>query len=125
MSLPRHQRKCAAERRRTRHARPRKEPTLHSRGTNVPMHHAFTLPRTKALKAAVIYEAPVSGVREQEWLRDHWREHIGQWVALQGNQLVGEAVSAREALEQARASGHRSPFLVHVTELSKLPFGGW
>ena len=33
--------------------------------------------------------------------------------------------SSREALEQARALGVFSPFLVHVTEPSELPFGGW
>jgi Family of unknown function (DUF5678) len=66
-----------------------------------------------------------SGVREQEWLRSHWREYAGRWVALDGNRLVSEAAGAREALEKARAAGVRSPFLVHVTAPSELPFGGW
>lgn len=65
------------------------------------------------------------GIREQEWLRDHWREHIGQWIALDGNLLVGEGRSAREAHSKAREAGHPSPVLVHVTEPSELPFGGW
>ena len=131
MSLPRHQFAALvsgvskAERKRTRQTRTSKKCNLPSLGVNVPMHGIFRQARTKAPKAAVVHEAPVSGVREQEWLKHHWREHIGRWVALEGEQMVGEAVSAREALEQARASGHRSPFLVHVTESSELPFGGW
>jgi hypothetical protein len=44
---------------------------------------------------------------------------------LDGSRLVAEAAGAREALEKARTSGVISPFLVHVTEPSELPFGGW
>lgn len=65
------------------------------------------------------------GAREREWVRSRWREYAGLWVALDGNRLVGEATGAREALEKARAAGVVSPFLVHVTEPSELPFGGW
>src|SRR5437867_3407425 len=112
-------------RKRTRRAGLRTKPSLLSLGTNVPMHRGFTRSRVRALKATVFCEVPAPGAKEQEWLRYHWREHIGRWVALQEGQLVGEAISAREALEQARSSGHSSPFLVHVTEPSELPFGGW
>ena len=35
------------------------------------------------------------------------------------------STGAREALEKARSIGVPSPFLVHVTEPSELPFGGW
>jgi len=65
------------------------------------------------------------GAREQEWVRSHWREYVGRWVALEGSRLLAEAAGAREALEKANASGVVSPFLVHVTEPSELPFGGW
>lgn len=65
------------------------------------------------------------GALEQEWLRQHWREHLGNWVALDCGRLVAEAPGAREALERARAAGFATPFLAHVTAPSELPFGGW
>jgi hypothetical protein len=77
---------------------------------------------------AVIAVAPsvaILGMKEQEWIQSHWPKYVGRWVALDGDNLVGEAPVAREALEQARARGVGSPFLVHVTEPSELPFGGW
>jgi len=67
----------------------------------------------------------ISGKREQEWIESHWREYAGRWVALDGSRLLAADASAREALEKARALGASSPFLVHVTEPSDLPFGGW
>ena len=70
-------------------------------------------------------EEGISGVSEQEWLRCHWREYAGKWVAIDGNRLIAEATGAREALQTARAAGVGSPFLLHVTEPSELPFGGW
>ena len=70
-------------------------------------------------------DAGRTGVRERDWLEHHWREHVGRWVALDGGRLVGEAANAREALQRARESGHSMPFLVHVTEPSEKPFGGW
>jgi hypothetical protein len=67
----------------------------------------------------------IPGAREQEWLRTHWREYVGRWVALDGDRLIGQAVRARDAMDQARAAGVASPFLIHVIEPSELPFGGW
>jgi uncharacterized protein (DUF433 family) len=69
--------------------------------------------------------AEVSGARELEWLRSHWQEYVDRWVVLDGDRLVTESASAREAAEKARALGFSSPFLVHVEEPSDLPFGGW
>jgi len=76
-------------------------------------------------KHQVMESTPSSGAREQEWVRSHWQEYAGRWVALDGSRLVADAAGAREALEKARAAGVVSPFLVHVAEPSELPFGGW
>jgi hypothetical protein len=94
-------------------------------GAIVRMPHPFS--RRRARKAVVPAGSGMaaSGAREQEWVRSHWREYAGRWVALDGARLVAEATGAREALEKARAAGVVSPFLVHVAEPSELPFGGW
>jgi len=98
---------------------------LPARGAIVPMPQ--TLSKRRASRAPVSRQADfaASGLREQEWVRSHWREHVGNWVALDHGRLVAEAARAREAVEKARAAGFPSPFLVHVTEPSELPFGGW
>src|SRR5713226_2283129 len=59
--------------------------------------------------------------RERDWLIEHSTEYAGQWVALDGGQLVAEGSRARDVLEKARALGHDQPLLVHVAERSALP----
>jgi len=81
--------------------------------------------QSKVRRALPAAHTAAPGGREQEWLRIHWREHVGSWIALDDGRMVGEATRARDALEQARSAGFPSPFLVHVTEPSELPFGGW
>lgn len=94
-------------------------------GAIVPMPKAFSKQRAPKGAVSAGSDVAASGTREQEWVRSHWREYAGLWVALDGSRLVGEATGARDALEKARASGVVSPFLVHVTAPSELPFGGW
>jgi len=94
-------------------------------GAVAPLPHAFSRRRPPKAAVSAGSDTATSGVREQEWVRSHWREYAGRWVALDGSRLVAEATGAREALEKARAVGVVSPFLVHVTEPSELPFGGW
>jgi hypothetical protein len=89
------------------------------------MPQAFSKRRPSKTKGAAGFDLATSGTREQEWVQSHCREYAGRWVALDGGRLVAEAAGAREALEKARALGVFSPFLVHVTEPSELPFGGW
>jgi hypothetical protein len=89
------------------------------------MPHLFASRRTAKAIVSANSDMAEHGAREQEWVRSHWREYVGRWVALEGSRLVAEAAGAREAVEKAKASGVVSPFLVHVTEPSELPFGGW
>jgi len=91
----------------------------------VPKPKVFSKRRGPNTTVSANSDLATSGESAQEWIRSHWREYAGLWVALDGSRLVGEARGAREALEKARASGVVAPFLVHVTEPSELPFGGW
>lgn len=81
--------------------------------------------RTLCADVSTAPEEVVSGEKEMEWLRSHWREYVDRWVVLDGDRLVAESASAREAAEKARAIGFSAPFIIHVTEPSDLPFGGW
>lgn len=91
----------------------------------VPIGQMLSGRRTPKNAGQAHARASASGANEQEWVRSHWREYTGLWVALDGSRLVGVGTGARLALEQARALGVVSPFLVRVTEPSELPFGGW
>jgi|SRR5262252_6444626 len=63
--------------------------------------------------------------REYQWLKDHAREYVGQWVALEGYQLVGSGATAVEALEVAKASGIDRPLVVQVEDPEGPPFAGF
>jgi hypothetical protein len=113
------------ERRPIRRPQRRKGLDLPSRGAIVPMRTAFSRRPAQKAAAAPASDMDFSGAREQEWLRTQWREYVGLWVALDGDRLIGQAVRARDAMDQARAAGVAAPFLIHVIEPSELPFGGW
>jgi len=63
--------------------------------------------------------------RRMAWLKAHREEYAGQYVALDGDRLVGSGATIREAHNQARRHGVPDPFLTHVSSASDAPFGGW
>jgi len=63
--------------------------------------------------------------REQEWLRLNGPRYPGEWVAIEGDQLVGRGESAKAVLLQARAAGIPHPLVMHIPKEPPLPFGGW
>lgn len=65
--------------------------------------------------------------REQHlaWLKEHREQYAGQYVALDGDRLVGCGPTIRDAHKQAREQGIENPFLVHVSSANDAPFGGW
>ena len=63
--------------------------------------------------------------REQEWLRLNGPRYAGQWVAIDGDELVGQGDNARAVLLRARANGVQHPLVIQIPKESPLPFGGW
>ena len=63
--------------------------------------------------------------RRMEWLKLHREEFAGQYVALNGEVLVGHGVTIREAHQQAKEKGVEKPFLVHLTSENEVLFAGW
>jgi len=64
--------------------------------------------------------------QEMAWLKNPDARFLGQWVVLEGNEVIAHASEAKVAYEEARATGIRSPFLVFVPEPDESPFaGGW
>jgi predicted DNA-binding antitoxin AbrB/MazE fold protein len=62
---------------------------------------------------------------EQEWLRAHGREYSGQWVALDGEELLSHGSDARRARDEARAKGIRTPLMVHIPDEPDPPSAFW
>ncbi len=62
---------------------------------------------------------------EQEWIAKHKDDYVGQWVVIEGDQLIVHGTAARTVYEAARAAGIKVPFLVRVHPADDLPFGGW
>jgi hypothetical protein len=70
---------------------------------------------------------PVYRTNEQEraWINAHRAEYLGQWVALDGDDLIAHGTDARSVYEEARARGIVAPYLVHVTPKVEAYVGGW
>lgn len=52
--------------------------------------------------------------KEREWVRQHRDEYRGEWVVLDGDQLIGHTTDANEAtaiFKQARTEGVRAPYV--------------
>ncbi len=63
--------------------------------------------------------------KEQEWLAQHEKEYVGEWVVLDGDRLVGHGADPRPIVAEARLAGLQSPF-VHFVAANSDPFmGGW
>ncbi len=52
--------------------------------------------------------------RQLEWLKTNREKYAGQYVALDGDRLVGHGATIREANEQSKHSGVKNAFLVRV-----------
>src|SRR6185295_16360156 len=82
-------------------------------------------PRTNgmALNAAELHAQK----REQHmaWLKAHRHEYADQYVALDGDQLMGSGRNIKEADERAKKNGCDQPFLVHVPPSEGGSWGGW
>lgn len=63
--------------------------------------------------------------REYAWIRAHRNEYAGQYVALDGEQLLAAGESGRAVLAEARKLGVPVPFITRIEAPDELPFGGW
>jgi hypothetical protein len=64
-------------------------------------------------------------IREREWLKEHRSEYAGQYVALDGNNLVSHGTDGRKVYADARQAGVEIPYIVRIEAEDEPPFGGW
>ena len=70
-------------------------------------------------------EAASTRHQELEWLKAHSEEHLGEWVALDGNQLVSHGSTARTVRDESRRKGIQRPLLVRIPDEADRPSAGW
>jgi len=64
-------------------------------------------------------------IPEKEWLRVHGQKYSGQWVALNGEELLSHGSDARGVRDEARAKGVQTPLMVHIPDEPNLPSAFW
>lgn len=81
---------------------------------------AFEEPQLLALKRVLaVPKVSKKGVAdfdrsgEYQWLREHGREYVGKWVAVEGDRLVAVAESLKELRGQLRDLNLAKPPLIH------------
>ena len=62
---------------------------------------------------------------ELEWLARESGPYSGEWVALDGGQLVAHGLRLAAVSAAARAAGVEEPFFASVPDDRDLPFAGW
>ena len=68
------------------------------------------------------------GIRQlrMEWLKSHREEHGGQYVALDGDQLLAVGSNYRIAREKALAAGKPNAFITYLSKPDEVAeMGGW
>lgn len=63
--------------------------------------------------------------KAQEWLAQNREQFMGQWVCLEGDQLIAHGMDALQVHAQAKAAGIQAPFLEHIVEDNEPFFAGW
>ena len=63
--------------------------------------------------------------KSREWLKAHRDEHIGKWIVLDGDKLIGAGDDPRPIVAQARAAGVTQPFVEFIRDTSEPFMGGW
>lgn len=59
-----------------------------------------------------------------KWIDEHKKEYLGQWVCLDGDDLISYGSDAVEVDKEARAKGIKAPFVVEIIEEPEYYGGG-
>ena len=62
------------------------------------------------------FQADASRSRESQWLTENWAAYLGQFVCLEGSQLISSGTDAQQVYAQAKAAGIATPFMTRVQD---------
>lgn len=68
---------------------------------------------------------PKDRTKEHEWLRLHRDEYAWQWVALDGDRLVGHGYDLKKVAEDAKRNGIEDALFIRVEPSNALPWAGF
>jgi len=57
------------------------------------------------------------------WIEEHRDEYAGQYVTLNGEQLISHGPDGRQVLAEARKAGIKIPFIARIESDDEPPFG--
>lgn len=63
--------------------------------------------------------------REHQWLKENGRAYIGQWVVLEGDQLLSHGTNAKEVFATAKAKGIERPLYFFIEDPDIPTFSGF
>lgn len=90
---------------------PLAQPAPASNGTPRPTPVENGMPQPAPPKKKLQPISVPDSTRELRWLAEHWREYVGQWVALDGDRLIAHGPDAKEVYAAADADGAYLPLV--------------
>lgn len=63
--------------------------------------------------------------KSEKWLAENHEQYLGQWVCLEGDQLIAHGTDGMEVHRKAKEAGIESPYMVRVIEEPKAYSGAW
>ena len=63
--------------------------------------------------------------RSMRWIHEHREKFDGQWVALDGDNLLAHGTDGKKVHSEAQAKGVQTPLMHRVSVKETQPFGGW
>ena len=86
---------------------------------------ALTVKQMQDAQIAEMNRMAKRWAEEQLWLKEHRQEYVGEWVALNGSNLLSHSTNAKEVFDMAKLFSIDAPLVVRVEQLDDVPFAGW
>ncbi|NOT63998.1 MAG: hypothetical protein HOP19_27610 [Acidobacteria bacterium] len=84
--------------------------------------HGFQPPDSWLRSRTIRTDAPFADhLRELDWIEQHGKDYVGEWVAVCGDQLVAHSKNAKEVFAKARECEAMVSFM-HPSRVSDLPY---
>lgn len=61
----------------------------------------------------------------ERWLKENRAEYLGQWVCLEGDELIAHGTDGLEVHRRAKEKGIKAPYIVRVVEEPENFVGAW
>lgn len=80
---------------------------------------------SKSQRSLTLEEREARFQRALRWIEENKDKYLGQWVALDGDQLLAAGSDGKQVYAEAVAAGVEVPFLKRVIEEQEPFYAGW